>query len=85
MDADLPGKVIRQSGGDKMKCPICGRNDETPTVDCLARHLADVHHMEKLRAGRLAQLARDWAEYEQPVACQHHVEEGPGTLSLVGA
>ena len=66
-----------------MRCPICGRQPENPTLDSLSRHLADVHRMEKLRAGRLAQLAREWVEYELPVACQHQVEETVRTLSPV--
>ena len=66
-----------------MKCPICRQHDEDSTVDALARHLRDAHHMENLQAGRLAQLARDWVEYELHDPCG--IQGGDRQGDLAGA
>jgi hypothetical protein len=64
-----------------MKCPICSRKNEGPTDDGLARHLMEVHGMESLRAGCLAQRARHWAEYEVQLRCGDLVEDRFGALT----
>ena len=42
---------------------------ESVTDDCLARHLTDVHGLERLQAGRLAQRVGYWTDYDFILLC----------------
>ena len=64
-----------------MKCPICSNHNDGQTVNALATHLRDAHRIESFRAGRLAQLARDWVEYEVQNPCGAQGGDRQGALA----
>ena len=52
-----------------MRCPVCRGEVEGATADYVARHLVDVHGLERFRAGRIAQRIVCWADYEVIQVC----------------